>query len=584
MRILNRSLLLCLAAAGPIGAQPRLASDSLGRLLASADSAWDRGARDSAAFTYRVAVARDSGISTRALFRLARFEAEQDRLDPAIALLRSYVRREPADEAGKVELARVMSWRGWYAQSLAAYDDILRANANSREASLGRAQVLAWASRFPEAVAAYQGWLAHAPGDTAAHLDLARTWSWWGKLDLAARRYAALAQGGSREAARGLARVTGWQGDLRAAEQLWRSLVAQDSTDTESLVGLAQVQRWSGASRDANVTLGRVLRVAPSHREAVEQRRWVRADLSAAAEPVVSYGSDSDGNRMTFATATWVAPSIGPFRMRVIASGREASLAAQQGRSLGGRASLGVASRGGRVSAAMEGGAVRLTSAGGALGDVSHTRPWLLARATASPTPWLVIGGSSGVTPFDETAPLIASGITTTGADAEVSVTLPRRLALGMGGGWARVNDGTVPNARRSGSAALRWTPQPAWTLSLAGRAMAWDTTGRADGYFAPNRFAFGEASVRRTFGRNTRWDGTAVDVGLGRQHLRFSPTADMTGTGASRVAVTMRFSPLPGAWIEGALGASSVASPFADEAAEYSYRWLALRARLLLF
>jgi len=112
---------------------------------------------------------------------------------------------------------------------------------------------------------------------------------------------------------------------------------------------------------------------------------------------------------------------------------------------------------------------------------------------------------------------------------------------------------------------------------------MAYDTTGRADGYFAPRRFTLVEGSVRQVFGRDVGW-GATLEGGIGRQGIRFSAGDPIRGNMAARGSVALRFTPVRGYEVEAAGGASSVASPFAQGAAEYSVTWFSLRGRILTF
>jgi hypothetical protein len=112
---------------------------------------------------------------------------------------------------------------------------------------------------------------------------------------------------------------------------------------------------------------------------------------------------------------------------------------------------------------------------------------------------------------------------------------------------------------------------------------MAYDTTGRTDGYFAPHRFTLVESSVRRIFGRDRGWGG-ALEGAVGRQGIRFASGDRTSGTLASRGSVVLRYSPLAGYQVEAAGGASSVASPFAQGAAGYSATWFSLGGRIKLF
>jgi tetratricopeptide (TPR) repeat protein len=189
---------LLVAIVHPLPAQQQVTADSANRTIAAGDAAWTSGARDSAYACYRLAVAQSPEVSAHVLFRLATLESERNRLDPSIALLREYVRREPRDDEGRLALARVLAWRGRYDQSIAVYDEVLTRDSTYRDAALGRAQALAWAGRFPAAVGAYERWLAHAPADTAAELGLARTLSWAGQFAAAESRYAGVAERGGR--------------------------------------------------------------------------------------------------------------------------------------------------------------------------------------------------------------------------------------------------------------------------------------------------------------------------------------------------------------------------------------------------
>jgi tetratricopeptide (TPR) repeat protein len=572
------------AAVCPLHAQSRAPTAATSSAIAVADDAWGRGARDSAYAFYRTAVASDSGVSTRALFRLATLESERNRLDAAIALLRLYLRREPTDDEGRLALARVLAWRGWYDQSVALYDVVLSRDSTYRDAALGRAQALAWAARFNAAVAAYERWLSYSPTDTTAELALARTLAWAGRLEDAESRYAAVAERvGSTDAERGVARVIGWRGDLARSEQLWRALTDRHPTDAESWIGLAQVQRWAGRTYAADTSLRRALAVAPSSVEAREAWQQVAVDLAAAAEPSGTHSTDSDGNRMTSVAVTMFSRPVGTARLNLTGAMRDAAYLGMAGHAAGGRAGLVWSSSGSRVSTTTELGATHLTSRGSVRGPTSHTRSWVVLRLAGTPSPHLAAGLTFTAVPFDETATLIASAIHTTGLDADFSVTLPRHLSFGASGGRTTIRGGEVPNARRSLGTTGRWNARPGLSLALTARGMAYDTTGRVDGYFAPHHFTLAEGSVRKAIGRDRGWSAT-LEGGVGRQSIRFVAGAPTRGNVAARGSVALRFTPLPGYEVEAAGGASTVASPFSQRAAGYSVTWFSLRGRIKVF
>lgn len=575
---------LLVATVHPLPAQARVTGDSASRTIAAGDAAWSSGARDSAYTCYRLAVAQSTEVSTHVLFRLAALESERNRLDPSIALLREYVRREPGDDEGRLVLARVLAWRGRYDQSIAVYDEVLTRDSTYRDAALGRAQALAWAARFPAAVAAYERWLSHAPADTAAELGLARTLAWAGQLDAAESRYAGVAErGGSSEAERGVARVAGWRGDLARSERLWRALTERHPADAESWLGLGQVQRWAGQTRAADTSLRRALVLAPASAEAREALQAVRVDLAGAAEPLGTHSTDSDGNRMNTLTVAVLSQPMGTARLRLTASMREAGYQGTTGLSTGIRAGLLWSSPGNRISTTTELGASHLSSQIAQRDATTHTRPWAVLRLGSRFSPRVAGGVTITAVPFDETATLIRGGIHTTGLEADMSLMLPGHLSLGVAGGRTTLNGGLLPNVRRAVDATARWRGRAGLSVAVTARGMAYDTTGRTDGYFAPHRFTLVEGSVRKIFGSDRGWGGT-LEGAVGRQGIRFVSGERANGNLASRGSVVLRYSPVAGYQVEAAGGASSVASPFAQGAAEYSVTWFSLGGRIKVF
>jgi tetratricopeptide (TPR) repeat protein len=576
-------ILLACGTGGALSGQSRPDLD-VAQTIEAGHAAWARGARDSAYVCYRAAFARERNVATPVLFRLASLESELNRFDPAISLLREYVRREPADDEGRLALARTLAWRRRYDEAIGVYDSVLTRDSTYRDAALGRAQALAWASRLPAAVSAYERWLRYAPGDTAAELGLARTLAWAGRLNESEERYATVAgRVESADAERGLARVVGWRGDLTRSEQLWRALTERRPSDSESWIGLAQVQRWGGRALAAESSLRRALELAPASTEAHDAMQEVRAELAGATEPSATRSEDSDGNLMNSYAVTVAAPPRGDARFRLTASRREARFAGITGASTGLRGGVSWSLPGARWSTTLEGGATYLTSEGGTRGSTSHTRPWAVTRLAGRFSQRVSAGLTYAAVPFDETATLIGAGIHTRGLEGDLSLALPHGVSVESGGGWTAVAGGTVPNARRAVGTTARWTMRPTFSAAVAVRGMRYDTTGRTDGYFAPHRFLLAEGSVRQRFGRNRGW-GAIVEAGMGRQQIQFGPGDATRGNLAARGSLTVRFAPLPGYEVEGVGGASSVASPFAQGASEYSVTWFSLRGRIRAF
>jgi len=166
------ALVIVPATAGAQAPQPALA-----QLLASADEAWKTGHYDQAYEGYQLVLRRDS-TSARAAFRMATVLGWRNDLDRSAALFRHYIQLAPADDDGRLGLARTLAWGGHYAQSLALTDSMLAANPGHREATLLAAQTLAWSGNRKGAVERYQRWLDKHPNDAEAWSGLARTWQW----------------------------------------------------------------------------------------------------------------------------------------------------------------------------------------------------------------------------------------------------------------------------------------------------------------------------------------------------------------------------------------------------------------------
>ena len=149
-------------------------------LLAAADAAWQAGNYDQAFTDYSEIVRRDS-TSTRALFRLATLLARRTEFDAAIARFRQYCRLAPADDDGRVGLARTLAWAGRYGESIATYDSILTRTAAHRDATLGAAHALAWSGQLDSAIARYERWVRGHPADADAWTGMAQAWRWSGR-------------------------------------------------------------------------------------------------------------------------------------------------------------------------------------------------------------------------------------------------------------------------------------------------------------------------------------------------------------------------------------------------------------------
>ncbi len=578
VRIGGLVLLLLAGGRSPVFGQsqdPRFAA-----IVQAGDSAWREGRFPDARVRYLEAWQADSGGSSRVVFRLATLHAWDGHLSLAIPLYRRYSLLEPRDEEGRIALARALAWNGETAQALAVYDSILGRDRTYRDAVLGAAQALAWAGRFPAALARYDQWLASEPTDVEAALARAQTLAWAGQLARAEREYAMIAARGERvEAEKGVAVVAAWRGDLGRSERLWRRITTRVPKDAEGWVGLARVLRWSGRSIGARHALNQALAADPRNSEAAEQLRWVRADLAPAVEPMVTGSWDSDRNRsLVLGTAARIW--IGPVQAGVFASERWAELAAATGTSTTGRVSLRFPV-GTAIGLVGDVGAIRVRAEQGALVKTRELVTGSIA-GTARLGSWLSLGANARRAGFDETAPMMLSGVDVTSVGAEAEARLGTRLGLAGGGDLGRLEGGSVPNRRRIGFASLRWRPRRSVALTVAGRALGYDESPR-DGYFAPARFRHGELGVRWTRGRDLGWN-VSLDAGLGAQQVGFSTGNSTKGT--QRFAAGIGYRPAPGFEVAADYSFSNVAATGAGPTGGgsiYRAEQITVRGKLLL-
>ena len=169
-------------AIAPVCARAQAPEPAIAQLLAAADEAWKAGQYDDAYDRYRLVLRRDSSAA-RAAFRAATILAWRNDLDQSAALFRHYLQLAPADDDGRLGLARTLAWGGHYAGAIALTDSVLAAKPHHREATLLAAQVSAWSGNLTGAVARYQHWLSIYPNDADAWSGLAKTWQWAGRAE-----------------------------------------------------------------------------------------------------------------------------------------------------------------------------------------------------------------------------------------------------------------------------------------------------------------------------------------------------------------------------------------------------------------
>jgi tetratricopeptide (TPR) repeat protein len=547
---------LGLAVASPLSAQDPKDRPALDAMVRNGDAAWTAGRFPSAREAYGRALALDSLASSRSVYRLAVLHTWNGELDRAIPLFALYVRLEPRDEEGRVALARAHAWNGQTSAALAIYDSILSRDRSYRDAAFGAALAEAWAGRFGAAIARYDAWLRANPKDIEAGLARARVLAWSGRLPESERAYARLgADGEHLEADKGVALVAAWRGDLGRSERLWRGLGAKAPKDAEIWVGLAQVLRWSGRGEEARTALHKALAADPANADAREQMRWVRADLGTTIEPGALAGWDSDDNKSITLTLAGSMRPIARTRFTVSGSYRDAELGAVTGTSATGRASLRIHA-GNHITLTGDIGRTR-TLAGEGAGAEQRNFTVGGGRAMLRISPGLTVGGGVARSAFDETAPLIASGIAVTSWSGEADLRLPGRLGLSAGGETTEIVGGSVPNRREAGFAVLRWRPRRTASIALSGRAFRYQESPR-DGYFSPSRFVLGEISTRLGRGRDLGW-AVEIEGGVGLQQVQFDDPG--VTRGAQRIGGSLAYRPRPGGEIVLDYNFSNVAS-----------------------
>lgn len=558
-----------------------VASQEAAALIRRGDSAWQAGHQDSAATLYRAALAQDSLASSRAVFRVATTMAWASRTDSALALFARYERMEPRDWSGPLARARTQAWASRTSSALGTLDSLAAAHPTEREVVLLRAQVQSWAGDLASSGKGYGAWVAAHPDDDEARAALARTLAWDGRFDAAEREYQSLLPRLPAEAIKGLARVSSWRGDYETARRRWIDATVAYPADPECWVGLGQVERWMGRTRDAERSLTSALRIRPGYGDALSQLGWVHAELQPALLPLLSLTDDSDANRVTTLS---LSGDMAPSWQGRLAGGvqlRQAVLGPTSGTSLTLRGGASWAPFGATWSVRAEAG-LSLLQRSLAIGSPLVPGPgsqWLYALRVGGPlTPGLSIGASASGGAFDETAVLIARGLRTDGVDVEATLSLPARLTLTAGASWMRVGGGAVANSRNAVSAGLRYTlARGAW-VGVQGRTFGFDTLARFDGYFSPQRFTLLEAAAHFELPKDLGWNLIA-DVGIGGQEIRVG-TAPSSGKDAQRASIAIVYRHTPKTEVSAGLWIANVASPFAASS-EYRAGGLTLRGRV---
>ena len=476
------------------------------------------------------------------------------------------------------------AWRaGRLDEALARYEAVLRRDSTSARALFRVATMLAWRNELSRSESIFRLYIRLAPGDADGRIGLARTLAWAGHYDqsVALCDSVLATNPKQRDAALLAAQVRAWSGNLQAAIALYRGWLSAHPDDADGWLALAQTWQWANRTDEARGALGHALAADPGNTRARTQLEWVNAALTPSLEPTISSSDDSDDNRSTTyqVRAGWRAP----WQERLVADGsyRVADLGARHGTAASLRASSSFTPLNGQWTVRGELGATRLEGSDApASPTVTHLEPLAVLRLSGRIARRVSLGVGASRAAFDETAPLIQSGIAMTSVDADGDVAIARRVTLGGGGGFTRLSGGSGPNSRVAGSGTLRWTGRPFVSFAAGIRGFAYEHAA-LDGYFAPKRYLLAEASSRLRLGGDLGW-ALESELGLGNQTITAFDDSHI-GRFAQRASASILYRPVPGAEWSLSGGFANVASPATMSSGDYRFYTISLKGRIRL-
>ena len=342
-------------------------------------------------------------------------------------------------------------------------------------------------------------------------------------------------------------------------------LRSASEADADAWVTLAQNLRWQGRNAAALEALERAVGIEPTHGEAREQLRSLRAVFATTAWPSFSYESDSDGNRMrtvALATTSYATPR---WRLRADVYEKALTQGTLDRSSLGVTVSASVVlepgwTLGGAIGGTrVDGPTARTSAAGQASVTTPGRRPYGATLAL-----------QSGV--LDATAALAGAGVRMT--ETSLSARWRPAAAWRLDGsvGYASF-DGSEKNTRTNAAVSLSRTLGGGLSLGLAGRAFSYEEDLQ-DGYFDPDFYGIGELTGR--------WVGTAGDWSV---LLELAPgaqqvTRDGSLSATIRSSARLAYDVAPGREIALSGGYSSTGlQSFSTGDGDYRYHALILSA-----
>ncbi len=245
---------------------------------------------------------------------LAKRYAQSGALPDAIREYQAALADNPSDGDARLHLAEVFSWTGDYDRSLVAYEDALRTTPSNLEARIGMARVLRWSHRYSDSEQQLQLVLKADPENLDAIKGIAQTYalagdfgrsltfldrgisryphdaelvaqkgtvlSWSGNLQegIALLKTAVALDSSSASAYRSLADAYTWRKEFSSAAENYRKALEIEPKSVETALDLARAYQKAGARTLAEEVVTQVLRIAPSHHQAIELLQEIRRD------------------------------------------------------------------------------------------------------------------------------------------------------------------------------------------------------------------------------------------------------------------------------------------------------------------
>ena len=197
--------------------------------------------------------------------------------------------------------AQLAGWAQKPEAALDAYNRLLKLRPRDAPALLSRARTHTWLGHLDDSANDYQKYLAANPQNKEARLEYARVETWRGNLSESLKQVEAYEKefGADHDSDELKARALAWASRPTAAEQLASDLIATKPNDYNLNVTRTLALANGNRTREAFVSLGRVIILRPDDRETKSVSDFVRTPLRSFVAPSVGFYGDSDGLHIT---------------------------------------------------------------------------------------------------------------------------------------------------------------------------------------------------------------------------------------------------------------------------------------------